>query len=346
MNIIFFTDSDITPFMGGVERVTINLVKKLKERGHQCFLGFFEASNADTCRDFVGKFCLQKENLSSQLKDILIDHCINVCVINLCVKYNIRIFNQILYAVTRELGNVRVIYGYYNYPGFELFGLSVPLAFHRLTHGGINGNNINGLVTTIANKMHIDWFIRNRIANKLRLGLFSDEIVLLSEQYIQRYLNIIGNDITHNFSAIGNPLSYKKNIEIAKELFISISTVKAHVSSILYKFQARSRSEAAIKAVETVDECLGRVVKTINEKHGNLIITADHGNCEQMIDYTTGEPHTAHTTNLVPLILVSQKENIKLKDGGKLADLSPTILDLMQIEKPEEMTGESLVEKE
>ena len=104
--------------------------------------------------------------------------------------------------------------------------------------------------------------------------------------------------------------------------------------------------EAAIEAVEAIDECIGKVVKVINEKHGNLIITADHGNCEQMIDYTTGEPHTAHTTNLVPLILISERENVKLRNGGKLADLAPTILDLMQIEKPEEMTGVSLVEKE
>ena len=77
-----------------------------------------------------------------------------------------------------------------------------------------------------------------------------------------------------------------------------------------------------------------------------LIITADHGNSEQMIDYKTGEPHTAHTTNLVPLILISDKDNLKLKDEGKLADLSPTILDLMEIEQPEEMTGVSLLEKE
>ena len=104
--------------------------------------------------------------------------------------------------------------------------------------------------------------------------------------------------------------------------------------------------EAAIKAVEAVDECIGKVVKAINEKEGNLIITADHGNCEQMIDYSTGEPHTAHTTNLVPLILVSNKQNIKLKAEGKLADVAPTILDLMNIDKPKEMTGETLLEKE
>ena len=105
--------------------------------------------------------------------------------------------------------------------------------------------------------------------------------------------------------------------------------------------------EAAIKAVEAIDKCVGKVVEAINEKEGNLIITADHGNCEQMIDYTTGEPHTAHTTNLVPLILVSNNiQNIKLKTEGKLADLAPTILELLGIERPKEMTGESLLEKE
>ena len=104
--------------------------------------------------------------------------------------------------------------------------------------------------------------------------------------------------------------------------------------------------EAAVKAVETVDECVGRVVEIIEKKKGNLIITADHGNAEQMIDYKTGEPHTAHTTNPVPIVLVTENKELKLKENGKLADLAPTMLDLMGIEKPNEMTGESLLVKE
>ena len=103
---------------------------------------------------------------------------------------------------------------------------------------------------------------------------------------------------------------------------------------------------AAIKAVEAVDECVGKVVKLVEEKEGNMLITADHGNAEQMKDYKTGEPHTAHTTNPVPLILVTTNKNLKLKSGGKLADLAPTMLDLMNLEKPEEMTGISLLDKE
>ena len=99
--------------------------------------------------------------------------------------------------------------------------------------------------------------------------------------------------------------------------------------------------EAAIKAIEKIDECVGRVVEAIQHQNGILLITADHGNSEQMIDYKTGEPHTAHTTNPVPLILVG-KDDVKLKEG-KLADLAPTMLDLMGYEKPEEMTGESII---
>ena len=101
--------------------------------------------------------------------------------------------------------------------------------------------------------------------------------------------------------------------------------------------------EAAIKALETIDKCVGRVVEAVEKNEGVLLITADHGNSEQMIDYATGEPHTAHTTNPVPLILIGK--DAKLKEG-RLADLTPTMLDIMGIKKPEEMTGESLIEKE
>ncbi len=100
--------------------------------------------------------------------------------------------------------------------------------------------------------------------------------------------------------------------------------------------------EATIKAIEAIDECVQKVVDAVEEKNGMIIMTADHGNAEQMIDYKTGEPHTAHTTNPVPLVLIGA-EGIKLKEG-KLADLAPTMLELMELPKPEEMTGESLIE--
>ena len=101
--------------------------------------------------------------------------------------------------------------------------------------------------------------------------------------------------------------------------------------------------EAAIKAIETIDGCVERVVEAMAEKQGIILMTADHGNAEQMIDYKTGEPHTAHTTNPVPLVLIGV-QGVKLKEG-KLADLAPTMLDIIGLEKPEEMTGNSLIEK-
>lgn len=97
---------------------------------------------------------------------------------------------------------------------------------------------------------------------------------------------------------------------------------------------------AVVQAIETVDECLGEIIELIEEKGGKAIITSDHGNAEEELD-ENGNPITAHTSNRVPLILVGDK-NIKLREG-KLADLAPTLLDLLELEKPEEMTGESLI---
>lgn len=103
--------------------------------------------------------------------------------------------------------------------------------------------------------------------------------------------------------------------------------------------------EAAVKAVETVDDCVGKIVDATLNAGGSLVITADHGNCEQMIDPETGGPHTAHTTYDVPLIVVEPGlQGKSLREGGRLADIAPTVLALMGLEKPAEMTGESLVD--
>ena len=104
--------------------------------------------------------------------------------------------------------------------------------------------------------------------------------------------------------------------------------------------------EAAEKAVKTVDACVDRVVKAVLATGGQVLITADHGNADMMIDPTTGEPFTAHTTNKVPFILVDpSRKDAKLREGGRLADLAPTMLELMGLPKPAEMTGESLIAK-
>ena len=102
---------------------------------------------------------------------------------------------------------------------------------------------------------------------------------------------------------------------------------------------------AAIKAVEAVDTCVGRAVEALKEVDGQMILCADHGNCEQLVDYTTGVPFTAHTTNPVPFILINYDPAYTLKDGGCLADLAPTLIDMMGLEKPVEMTGHSLLVK-
>lgn len=103
--------------------------------------------------------------------------------------------------------------------------------------------------------------------------------------------------------------------------------------------------EAAIKAVEAVDECVGRAVEAIKETDGVMFICADHGNAEQLTDYGTGEPFTAHTTNQVPFLLVNYDPEYTLKENGCLADIVPTLIEVMGMEQPGEMTGHSLLIK-
>ncbi len=103
--------------------------------------------------------------------------------------------------------------------------------------------------------------------------------------------------------------------------------------------------EAAIKAVEAVDECVGKTVDAVRETDGVLFICADHGNAEQLIDYETGAPFTAHTTNQVPFVLVNYDPAYTLRENGCLADIVPTLIEIMGMEQPKEMTGKSLLVK-
>jgi 2,3-bisphosphoglycerate-independent phosphoglycerate mutase len=99
---------------------------------------------------------------------------------------------------------------------------------------------------------------------------------------------------------------------------------------------------ATIKAVETVDKCLARVLKSAEAAGTRLIVTADHGNAEMMIDPETGGPHTAHTTNPVPFVIVDWDQEQRLRSGGALCDVAPTILSMLGIEQPREMSGVNL----
>jgi 2,3-bisphosphoglycerate-independent phosphoglycerate mutase len=100
---------------------------------------------------------------------------------------------------------------------------------------------------------------------------------------------------------------------------------------------------AAVKAVETVDACLGRIVAALDKVGGAMLVTADHGNVEMMRDEATGQAHTAHTTNPVPLLLVNPPPGITGIADGKLADIAPTLLALLGLEQPRVMTGRSLL---
>ena len=103
--------------------------------------------------------------------------------------------------------------------------------------------------------------------------------------------------------------------------------------------------EAAVKAVETVDTCVGRVCDAVNAAGGVMFICADHGNSDIMVDLKTGRPHTAHTTSPVPFILFNADKDLGLREGGVLSDIAPTLLELMGLDKPKEMTASSLLKK-
>lgn len=102
--------------------------------------------------------------------------------------------------------------------------------------------------------------------------------------------------------------------------------------------------EAAVKAVECLDSCIGRIVEALDKVGGEALITADHGNVEQMEDEATGQAHTAHTCEPVPFIYVGRRANVRVREGGVLADVAPTMLELLGLPVPAEMTGRSIVE--
>ena len=104
--------------------------------------------------------------------------------------------------------------------------------------------------------------------------------------------------------------------------------------------------DAAVKAVETVDTCLGRLREAVADACGTMLVTADHGNAEMMTDPALGTPHTAHTKNLVPILLIGSAQGIGALKDGCLADVAPTMLALMGLPKPKEMSGQSLLIEE
>ena len=101
--------------------------------------------------------------------------------------------------------------------------------------------------------------------------------------------------------------------------------------------------DAATKACHVVDECVGKIAQKCKESNVTMVLTADHGNAEVMVDEKTGKPQTAHTTNEVPLVIINAPEKVELKEDGALCNVAPTVLQLMGIKKPEEMDCDSLI---
>ena len=104
--------------------------------------------------------------------------------------------------------------------------------------------------------------------------------------------------------------------------------------------------DAAVAAVEALDSCLERIETALLAANGQALITADHGNCEQMLDYASGQNHTQHTTEHVPLVYLGNHHPMLRQEGGVLADVAPTLLALMGVEQPKAMTGTSLLERQ
>ena len=102
--------------------------------------------------------------------------------------------------------------------------------------------------------------------------------------------------------------------------------------------------EAGIKACEAVDVALGEMLQVAKRKNATILLVADHGNCEEMVDLEKNQPHTSHTLNSVPVVLVKEKDLTSIRNGS-LEDIAPTLLDLMDLKKPKEMTGKSLLKK-
>lgn len=135
--------------------------------------------------------------------------------------------------------------------------------------------------------------------------------------------------------------------EVTETVIEEINKDKYHVIIINYAnpdmVGHTGNFQAAVKAVEVVDECIKKVADAVLKKQGAIIITSDHGNAEEMLEAEKGTPHTAHTSSPVPLVILGLKEKKTLKTGGSLKDIAPTMLELLEIQKPEEMTGESLL---
>jgi 2,3-bisphosphoglycerate-independent phosphoglycerate mutase len=175
---------------------------------------------------------------------------------------------------------------------------------------------------------HVTFFLNGGREDEFR----GEERILVPSPKVATY------DLQPEMSASGVTDKLVEAIESGRFDFIAVNYANGDMVGHTGDLQA------AIKAAETVDECLGRVEAAVVQAGGTMLVTADHGNLERMTDVESGQAHTAHTTNLVPAILVNPPDGVQGLKDGRLADVAPTILSLMKLSQPADMTGHSLID--
>jgi 2,3-bisphosphoglycerate-independent phosphoglycerate mutase len=191
--------------------------------------------------------------------------------------------------------------------------------------GGLNMRNLR--VAETEKYAHVTYFFNGGV----ELPFPGEERVMVQSPKVATY------DLKPEMSAAGIADAVVKETEEGTFDVIIVNFANADMVGHSGKI------EPTVKAVETVDACLGRVEAAVRSKGGAMLITADHGNAEMMIDPATGGPHTAHTTNPVPFIVVAEDaKQFTLTPNGSLRDISPTMLGMLGVDEPKEMTGHDL----
>ncbi|HWF90990.1 MAG TPA: 2,3-bisphosphoglycerate-independent phosphoglycerate mutase [Terriglobales bacterium] len=210
---------------------------------------------------------------------------------------------------------------------------SLPMVIHPESMANILANVMGGLnlrnlrVAETEKYAHVTYFFNGGIEQPFP----GEDRVLVQSQKVATY------DLKPEMSAAGIADAVIKATEEGTFDVMIVNFANADMVGHSGKL------EPTIRGVETVDACLGRIELSVRAKGGAMLITADHGNAEQMIDPATGGPHTAHTTNPVPFIVVAENsKKFSLKPGGSLRDISPTILGMLGVDEPKDMTGRDL----
>jgi len=227
MNILFITDTDISPLDGGVERVTQNLAVEFRNRNINPYLAFVEEIITPPSQDFVDKIQLKGKNWDNLLLNYLINNDIRFIVASIMKKNNIKNILPRVYQITRNI-NCKLFFCYHNMPGYERYG--------------------NQFLVRLLNKLGLSFAISKLISRKLRYGLFSDKIILLSKEYIPVYQKIIGKQMNEKFGFVPNALTFK---EIADE---SILKTKEKEVLIVARFdESQKRLSLALKIWQQIE---------------------------------------------------------------------------------------------